>query len=68
VDVVASLTEKATVEADEERGGLNGEDVREKVVRGRGVEAGKAGVWGIAFLMGVVGIWGDGAVARRALV
>lgn len=67
VDAVAGLTE-TRVEADEERGALNGEEVREKVLRGRGVEAGKAGVFGVAFLMGVVGIWGDGGVVRRAVV
>lgn len=56
------------MEADEERGELNGEEVKEGVKRVRAVEAAKAGVWGVAFLMGVVGIWGDGVVVRRAVV
>lgn len=68
VDVVAALMGKGVKdEADVEMGDVNGEVVREGVERGRVVEGWKGGVWGVAFLMGVVGIWGDGSsvVVRR---
>ena len=40
---------------------VNGEVVRRGVERGRVVEAFRAGLWGFGFVMGIVGIWGDGA-------
>lgn len=40
---------------------VNGEVVRRSVERGRAVEAVRTGVWGLGFVMGVIGIWGDGA-------
>jgi len=40
---------------------VNGEQVRQEVERMRVVEGVRAGVAGVAFAMGVVGIWGDGA-------
>lgn len=41
--------------------GINGEVVRRGVERGRLVETARTGIWGLAFFMGVVGLWGDGA-------
>ena len=46
---------------DVEKGEVNGEEVREKVEGLRRVEGYRAVVEGVAFLVGVVGIWGDGA-------
>ncbi|KAI9706862.1 MAG: hypothetical protein M1820_004641 [Bogoriella megaspora] len=43
----------------EEEDAVNGEQVRGQVERFRVAEAWRAGVSGLAFLMGVVGIWGD---------
>jgi autophagy-related protein 33 len=40
---------------------VNGEQVRQKVERLQVVESVRAGVTGLAFAMGVVGLWGDGA-------
>jgi autophagy-related protein 33 len=40
---------------------LNGEQVRQKVERLQVLESVRAGVTGVAFAMGVVGLWGDGA-------
>lgn len=40
---------------------VNGEVVRRGVERGRVVEAVRTGIWGLAFTMSVVGLWGDGA-------
>jgi len=40
---------------------INGEVVRRGVERGRLVESARTGIWGLAFFMGVVGLWGDGA-------
>ena len=40
---------------------VNGEMVRRGVERGRLVEGVRAGIWGLAFTMSVVGLWGDGA-------
>lgn len=45
----------------DEQEAINGEIVRRGVERGRKVEAARTGIWGIAFTMGVVGLWGDGA-------
>ena len=39
---------------------VNGEDVRARVERFRVLEGLRASVVGVAFAMGVVGIWGDG--------
>ncbi|QDS74730.1 hypothetical protein FKW77_000890 [Venturia effusa] len=48
-------------ESGEEQETVNGEIVRRGVERGRKVEAVRTGIWGLAFLLGVVGIWGEGA-------
>ena len=40
-------------------GGVNGEEVRGEVERVRRLEGWRARVVGLAFMMGVVGIWGD---------
>jgi autophagy-related protein 33 len=40
---------------------VNGEVVRRGVERGRKVEAVRTGIWGLAFTLGVIGLWGDGA-------
>jgi autophagy-related protein 33 len=40
---------------------VNGEMVRRGVERGRVVEAVRTGIWGLAFTLSVVGLWGDGA-------
>ncbi|KAL5114585.1 hypothetical protein ACEQ8H_007554 [Pleosporales sp. CAS-2024a] len=40
---------------------VNGEHVREAVERKKRVETGKALLAGLAFAMGLVGLWGDGA-------
>ena len=39
---------------------VNGEQVRGAVERFRKAEAWRTGVAGVAFAMGVIGIWGDG--------
>lgn len=45
---------------------LNGEEVRRSMEVFGTVEGIRAGITGLAFFMGVVGIWGDGfGVARR---
>ncbi|KAF2400779.1 hypothetical protein EJ06DRAFT_476068 [Trichodelitschia bisporula] len=41
--------------------GVNGEVVRRGVEQDRAVEGVRAGIWGLAFAMGLIGIWGDGA-------
>lgn len=46
------------------KGGVNGEGVRSAIERFAVVEGWKRGVTGLAFLMGVVGIWGDGVGVR----
>lgn len=48
-------------ESGDEMESVNGEMVRRGVERGRAVEAFRTGFWGLGFVMGVVGIWGDGA-------
>lgn len=45
----------------EEQEAVNGEIVRRGVERGRKAEAVRTGIWGLAFMLGVVGIWGEGA-------
>jgi autophagy-related protein 33 len=40
---------------------INGEVVRRSVEKSQVVEQVKTGLWGLGFMMGVVGIWGDGA-------
>jgi len=40
---------------------VNGEMVRRGVERGQLVEGVRTGIWGLAFTMSVVGLWGDGA-------
>lgn len=39
---------------------VNGEELRRAMERFRAVQGIRAGVNGVAFVMGVVGIWGDG--------
>lgn len=46
---------------DEAQAAVNGEVVRRGVKRGQAVEAARAGIFGLGFLMAVVGVWGDGA-------
>lgn len=46
--------------ADEE-GEVNGEQVEKEARRQQFIEFVRAGVSGLGFVMGVVGIWGDGA-------
>jgi autophagy-related protein 33 len=53
--IVGSSSESGDEEA------VNGEIVRRGVERGRKVEAVRTGIWGLAFTLGVIGLWGDGA-------
>jgi hypothetical protein len=46
---------------DEDEGTVNGEKVEMEMSRERRVQGVRALVSGLGFLMGVVGIWGDGA-------
>ena len=39
---------------------LNGEAVREGMEKWRGKMAGRMAVWGVGWLVTVVGLWGDG--------
>lgn len=48
-------------EADEGEASVNGEKVEAEMDREKRVQGVRAVVSGIGFLMGVVGIWGDGA-------
>lgn len=41
-------------------GSLNGEAVREGMERWRGKMVGRTAVWGVGWLVTVVGLWGDG--------
>ena len=41
-------------------GELNGEVVRESMEKWRNNTAGKTFVWGLGWLLAVVGLWGDG--------
>lgn len=41
-------------------GGLNGEAVREGMERWKGKMVGRTAVWGVGWLVTVVGLWGDG--------
>ena len=65
VDFALSLVDGQNTPSDlqlEEQGDdVNGEQVRHAVERMRTVEAATAGVTGLAFAMGLVGLWGDGA-------
>lgn len=45
----------------EEEGEVNGEQVEKEARRQQFVEFVRTGVSGVGFVMGVVGIWGDGA-------
>jgi hypothetical protein len=40
---------------------VNGEVVREDMERWRVGQYARAGVWGVGWCMGLVGLWGDGA-------
>jgi hypothetical protein len=42
-------------------GGINGEAVREEMEAWAAGLRIQAGVWGLAWAMGTVGLWGDGA-------
>ena len=42
------------------RGGLNGEVLREGMERWRGRLVGSGVVWGVGWVVSVVGLWGDG--------
>jgi autophagy-related protein 33 len=48
-------------DSEEDRESVNGEVVRRALERGKAVESVRASIWGLAFAMGVVGLWGDGA-------
>ena len=41
-------------------GGVNGEAVREGMEKWRGKMVGRAVVWGVGWVVTVVGLWGDG--------
>jgi autophagy-related protein 33 len=45
----------------EDEDDVNGEVVRRAVQKSQLLERVKTGFWGLGFLMGVVGLWGDGA-------
>lgn len=45
----------------EEQGEVNGEQVEKEARRQQFIEFVRTGVSGLGFVMGVVGIWGDGA-------
>ncbi|CAI6337361.1 unnamed protein product [Periconia digitata] len=51
----------SNLELEEQGDDVNGEQVRHAVERMRVVETATAGVAGLAFTMGLVGLWGDGA-------
>jgi autophagy-related protein 33 len=55
----ASATASNSSEVDEEE--INGEVVRKAVEKQQNEEKVKSGLWGLAFVFGVIGIWGDGA-------
>ena len=46
---------------EDEEGEVNGEQVEKEARRQQFVEFVRTGVSGLGFVMGVVGIWGDGA-------
>jgi len=46
---------------EEEVGEVNGEQVEKKAREQQWIEFVRMGVSGVGFVMGVVGIWGDGA-------
>jgi autophagy-related protein 33 len=56
-----TASDKSDSGDEQEMGGVNGEVVRLGVEKGRTVEAARAGIFGLGFLMAVVGLWGDGA-------
>lgn len=50
------------IEDEMEQGGIiNGETVERDMIRERWMQTVRMGISGLGFLMGVVGIWGDGA-------
>ncbi|KAF9737020.1 hypothetical protein PMIN06_011360 [Paraphaeosphaeria minitans] len=53
--------QRALLDLEAQGDDVNGEQVRHAVERMRFTEAVRAGISGVAFAMGVVGIWGDGA-------
>ncbi|KIW02052.1 uncharacterized protein PV09_06553 [Verruconis gallopava] len=59
--VIVTPPASGSSESGDEDASVNGEVVRRGVERGRVVEAARAGVFGLSFVMAVVGLWGDGA-------
>ncbi|KAL1606482.1 hypothetical protein SLS60_003886 [Paraconiothyrium brasiliense] len=53
--------QRALLDLEAQGDDVNGEEVRHAVERMKVTEAWRAGISGVAFAMGVVGIWGDGA-------
>lgn len=43
----------------EEEQDVNGEVVTKEVEKGQGRETVRAGIYGVGFVLGLVGIWGD---------
>jgi len=43
---------------------LNGEEIRRGIESWRALQAVRAGISGLGFIMAVVGIWGDGVVMK----
>ncbi|KAK6335802.1 hypothetical protein TWF730_003179 [Orbilia blumenaviensis] len=41
--------------------GVNGEELRDGILEWEEASWGVTGFWGVGFMMGVIGIWGDGA-------
>lgn len=54
-----SSDEEWEVEGGSGVGGLNGEAVREGMERWRGKMVGRTAVWGVGWLVTVIGLWGD---------
>jgi autophagy-related protein 33 len=66
IDYAVSLKEgtnetRATLNLEAQGDDVNGEQVRQQVERMQLTEGVRAVVGGLAFAMGVIGIWGDGA-------
>lgn len=65
-EVVVGMEESGVIvgsssDSGDEQEAVNGEIVRRGVERGRKVETVRTGIWGLAFTLGVIGLWGDGA-------
>jgi autophagy-related protein 33 len=59
--VIVTPPASGSESGDDDAAVINGEVVRRGVERGRVVEATRTGIFGLSFLMAVVGLWGDGA-------